>query len=94
MKTLRVGLGFPKRMVFILYCIDLTSFFYNFASRSPILMIFTFLKMALKFIGSSSLFEECGSNISSIFSTQCAVGLNNLNKKVQEVSHFSNVKCS
>ena len=35
--------------------------FYNFASRSPILMIFTFLKMALKFIGSSSLLEECGS---------------------------------
>ena len=25
-------------------------FFHNFASRSPILMIFTFLKMALKFI--------------------------------------------
>ena len=39
---------------------------YNFPSRSPILMIFTFLKMALKFIGSSSLLEECGSNISSI----------------------------
>ena len=54
MKTMRVGLGFPTRMVFILYCIDLTSFFYNFASRSPILMIFTFLEMALKFIGSSS----------------------------------------
>ena len=35
--------------------------FYNFASRSSILMIFTFLKMALKFIGSSSLLEECGS---------------------------------
>ena len=35
--------------------------FYNFASRSPILMIFTFLKIALKFIGSSSLLEECGS---------------------------------
>ena len=50
MKTMRVGLGFPTLMVFILYCIDLTSFFYNFASRSPILMIFTFLKMALKFI--------------------------------------------
>ena len=61
MKTMRVGLGFPTLMVFILYCIDLTSFFYNFASRSPILMIFTFLKMALKFIGSSSLLEECGS---------------------------------
>ena len=29
--------------------------------RSPILMIFTFLKMALKFIGSSSLLEEYGS---------------------------------
>ena len=61
MKTMRVGLGFPTLMVFILYCIDLTSFFYNFASRSPILMIFTFLKMALKFICSSSLLEECGS---------------------------------
>ena len=61
MKTMRVGLGFPTRMVFILYCIDLTSFFHNFASRSPILMIFTFLKMALKFICSSSLLEECGS---------------------------------
>ena len=61
MKTMRVGLGFPTLMVFILYCIDLTSFFHNFASRSPILMIFTFLKMALKFIGSSSLLEECGS---------------------------------
>ena len=35
--------------------------FYNFASRSPILMIFTFLKLALKFIGSSSLLKECGS---------------------------------
>ena len=42
--------------------------FYNIASRSPILMIFTFLKMALKFIGSSSLLEECGSNISRISS--------------------------
>ena len=31
-------------------------------------MIFTFFKMALKFIGSYSLLEECGSNISSIFS--------------------------
>ena len=61
MKTMRVGLGFPTLMVFILYCIDLTSFFHNFASRSPILMIFTFLKMALKFIGSSSLLKECGS---------------------------------
>ena len=36
-------------------------FFHNFASRTPILIIFTFLKMALKFIGSSSLLEECGS---------------------------------
>ena len=36
-------------------------FFHNFTSRSPILMIFTFLKMILKFIGSSSLFKECGS---------------------------------
>lgn len=36
-------------------------FFDNFPSRSLILMIFTFLKMALKFIGSSSLLEECGS---------------------------------
>ena len=61
MKTMRVGLGFPTLMVFILYCIDLTSFFYNFASRSPILMIFTFLKMALKFICSFSLLKECGS---------------------------------
>ena len=26
--------------------------------------------------------------------SQCAVGLNNLNKKAQEVSHFSNVQCS
>ena len=29
-----------------------------------------------------------------IYIAQCAVGFNNLNKKVQEVSHFSNVKCS
>ena len=36
-------------------------FFHNFASRSPILMIFRFLKMALKFIGSSSLPKECSS---------------------------------
>ena len=36
-------------------------FFHNFTSRSPILMIFTFLKTILKFIGSSSLFKECGS---------------------------------
>ena len=43
-------------------------FLYNLASRNPILMIFTFLKMALKFIGTSSLLEECGSNISSISS--------------------------
>ena len=35
--------------------------FHNFTSRSPILMIFTFLKTILKFIGSSSLLEECGS---------------------------------
>ena len=36
-------------------------FFHNFESISPILTIFTFLKMALKFICSSSLLEECGS---------------------------------
>ena len=36
-------------------------FFYNFTSRSPILMIFTFLKMILKFIDSPSLLKECGS---------------------------------
>ena len=36
-------------------------FFHNFASRSPILMIFRFLKIALKFMGSSSLPKECSS---------------------------------
>ena len=34
--------------------------FHNFASSGPILKIFTFLKMALKFICSFSLHEECG----------------------------------
>ena len=36
-------------------------FFHNFASSGRILMIFTFLKMALQFIGSFSLLKECGS---------------------------------
>ena len=67
MKTMRVGLGFPTLMVFILYCIDLTSFFHNFASRSPILMIFTFLKMALKFICSSSWVGGRGIKIEAIY---------------------------
>ena len=35
-------------------------FFHNFASSGPILIIFTFLKIALKFVGSFSLLEECG----------------------------------
>ena len=41
--------------------LNLFPFFHNFASRSPILMIFTFLKMILKFVGSSSLLKECDS---------------------------------
>ena len=35
-------------------------FFHNFATNGPILIIFTFLKIALKIVGSFSLFEECG----------------------------------
>ena len=66
MKTMRVGLGFPTLMVFILYCIDLTCFFLNFGSRSPILIIFTFLEMALKFICSSSWVGGRGMKIESL----------------------------
>ena len=47
-----LGTTFPYELLLLLFRHlprDVSKFFYNFASRSPILMIFTFLKMALKF---------------------------------------------
>ena len=45
-------------------------FFHNFASSGPILIIFTFLKIALKFVSSFSLLEECGNQNKSATTKQ------------------------
>ena len=53
-------ISFPVRELNPFPVREMTQNLHNFTSSSPILKIFAFLKMALKFVGTYSLLEECG----------------------------------
>ena len=53
-------LGVPRNTQYLATDKVVRSIFHIFAPNSPILIIFTVLKMALKFIGTSSLLQEDG----------------------------------
>ena len=52
--------GVPRNTQYLATDKVVRSIFHIFAPSSPILIIFTVLKMALKFVCSFSLLEECG----------------------------------
>ena len=53
--------GVPRNTQYLAIDKVVRSIFHIFAPSSPILINFTVLKMALKFISTSSLLQECGS---------------------------------